>query len=251
MHPHRKGHRHKRPLIIGSLTLLIILSASYGTYILMNARTYQAFGQLYARVETDEKVVALTFDDGPEPGPTEYLLEILDQKQVKATFMLNGNRIDAHPELARAIAAAGHEIANHTYSHKRMVLRSSEFYAREIEATDKAIRTSGYSGQIHFRPPYGKKLIGLPLYLYKHDRTTIMWDVEPETKLGAGATSRELTHFASREVRPGSIILLHPMGATNQASLHSVAPLIDALQAKGYRFVTASELLRYAQSSGK
>jgi peptidoglycan/xylan/chitin deacetylase (PgdA/CDA1 family) len=135
---------------------------------------------------------------------------------------------------------AGHEVGNHTATHRRMVLVGGGTVAEEIERTDDAIRAAGYDDEITFRPPYGKKLVALPRYLADHDRTTVMWDVEPDS----GASDADaIVRTALEETRPGSIILLHVMYPARESSLAAVPGIVEGLRAEGYRFVTVSELL--------
>ena len=117
--------------------------------------------------------MALTFDDGPTTDGTGHILEMLEDHSVRATFFLMGSSIEANPEAARALVAAGHEIGNHTYSHDRMVLKSHAFVKQEIEATDRLIRSVGYTGDIHFRAPYSHKFVMLPWYLSRTGRKHI------------------------------------------------------------------------------
>lgn len=226
--------------MIGSaLGLVAVLLVVTGGYFLMNSRTYQLAGRLVDRVDTGEKVVALTLDDGPSDRAAE-VLDLLAAADIPATFYLNGRDLAARPELGRAIAEAGHEIGNHTYNHRRMVLVSPATVADEVERTDAEIRRTGYRGEITFRPPYGKKLWTLPDYLSDHDRTTVTWDVEPE----AGNTSADAIVAATvDQVRPGSIILLHTMFGSGTASRAAIGPIVAKLRAEGYRFVTVSDLL--------
>lgn len=226
--------------MIGSaLGLAAVLVVATGGYFLMNSRTYQLAGRLVDRVDTGEKVVALTLDDGPSDR-AEEVLDLLAAADIPATFYLNGRDLAARPDLGRAIAEAGHEIGNHTYNHRRMVLVSPATVADEVERTDTEIRRTGYQGDITFRPPYGKKLWTLPDYLSDHDRTTVTWDVEPE----AGNSSAEaIVAAAVEQVRPGSIILLHTMFGGGAASRAAIGPIVAKLRADGYRFVTVSELI--------
>jgi peptidoglycan/xylan/chitin deacetylase (PgdA/CDA1 family) len=130
--------------------------------------------------------------------------------------------------------------SNHTATHRRMMLVGSGTVAEEIERTDAAIRETGFDGEITFRPPYGKKLVALPRYLDQHDRTTVMWDVEPDSDASDTDT---IVQTALDEIRPGSIILLHVMYPSRAASLEAIPGIVDGLRAEGYRFVTVSELL--------
>lgn len=226
--------------MIGAATgLVLVLVLMLGGYLVMNSRTWQLTGHLVDRVDTDEKIVALTLDDGPSDRAGE-VLDILAAADIPATFYLNGRDLAARPELGRAIAAAGHEIGNHTYSHRRMVLVSPETVADEVERTDTEIRRTGYQGKITFRPPYGKKLWTLPNYLAHHGRTTVTWDVEPEA---GNSSAEEIVAATVEAVRPGSIILLHTMYGSGAASRAAIGPIVAKLRADGYRFVTVSELL--------
>src|SRR5687768_16415074 len=118
-----------------ALQVLVVVALIHGAEYLLRqlarARSLQLLGELVNRVPTAERVVALTFDDGPEPGQTEDVLAILSRERVLATFFLVGREIDRHPELARRIVAAGHEVGNHSYSHRRMVLHSPAFIREE------------------------------------------------------------------------------------------------------------------------
>ncbi|MFL5347664.1 MAG: polysaccharide deacetylase family protein [Hyalangium sp.] len=218
-----------------------MLAGVIGLWQLSKARTFQVFGELYARVETPEKVVALTFDDGPSPANTPAVLELLARHQVKATFFMVGQNIEKHRELAARVLAEGHQLANHSYSHKRLVLHSPAFVEEEISRTDALLREVGVRGEILFRAPYGKKLFVLPWLLARDHRKDILFDAVPDddTTQDAGLiTSRVLG-----AVRPGSIILLHDGWGAKPGTLEAAGRILESLKAQGYRFVTVSELL--------
>jgi len=151
----------KRILARIAVAVAALFAVAYGLLTLSRATTYQVFGEIVPRVETNEKVVALTFDDGPTPL-TQEVLQTLAARNVHGTFFLIGAEIAADPADARAIAASGNQIGNHSWSHDRMAFKTQSFIASEIEKTDREIRKTGYQGEIQFRPPYGKKLFGLP-----------------------------------------------------------------------------------------
>ncbi|RDI67754.1 polysaccharide deacetylase family protein [Nocardia pseudobrasiliensis] len=230
----------RRVLLAGAGVLVVVLAACAGLYVLMNARGFQLAGKLVNRVETAEKLVALTIDDGPTEQ-TPAILGVLAAQQVPVTFYLVGRDLDARPEYGRAIMAGGHEIGNHSYTHRRLVFVSPATVRAEVERTDAAIARIGYRGPVTFRPPYGKKLLALPSYLADHDRTTVMWDVEPDST--GGASTERIVADTLDEARPGSIILLHAMYQPN--SLAAIAPIVSGLRARGYQFVTVSHLMRH------
>ena len=133
-----------------AVVLIAVLVLAVGVFKLSKARTFQLFGEIVPRVETRQRVVALTFDDGPAPNVSEVLDTLADRK-VKATFFLIGSNIESDPDDAKRIVAAGHQVGNHTWSHDRMIFKSPSFIAREIEETDRLIRAAGYRGEIDFR----------------------------------------------------------------------------------------------------
>jgi len=204
----------------------------------MNSRTIQLFGGLTYQVSTKQKVVALTFDDGPTKN-VEEILPLLKAYNAKATFFLIGNEIKKNPAEAKRIADAGQQIGNHSYSHNRMVFKSSSYIQEEIEKTDQLIRLAGYHGEIDFRPPNGKKLVGLPYYLNKHNRDTITWSLEPDSYF---SSSTDKVNYVKKNVKPGSIILIHPMYDKTGEEVKTIKGILQSLSNKGYKFVTVNEL---------
>ncbi|MEW6126782.1 MAG: polysaccharide deacetylase family protein [Acidobacteriota bacterium] len=225
------------------IVLIIFIIGFYAFWQVSKARTFQLMGEIVPRVETNEKVVALTFDDGPTPEYTDEILQILKENEVKATFFLIGADIEKYPESAKQIVAAGHEIGNHSYSHERMFFKTPSFIQREIDDTDKLIRESGYAGDIHFRSPYGKKFLLLPYYLSRRHKKNIMWDVEPNTFPEIDKDAEKTVEYTIANTKPGSIILLHVMYEGREASMKAVPGIIQGLKAQGFTFKTVSELL--------
>lgn len=219
-----------------------LAAVAFGLFRVSKSRTFQFFGGLTSRVETREKVVALTFDDAPTPE-TAGVLAALAASGVRATFYCIGSAMDRDPAGAARIAAAGHELGNHTYSHVRMVFKTPYTVASEVERTTALIRYAGYQGPLTFRPPYCKKLIGLPYYLRSRGLPTVTWDLEPDTYFPGDAVS--MARYVADNARPGSIILLHALCGEACGPARAALPeIIKNLRAKGYTFVTVSELLR-------
>jgi len=158
----------------------------------------------------------------------------------QVSFYLVGQDAVRHPDLVQRIFNNGHEIGNHSFTHPRLLLMTQRRIAAEIEQTDQALREAGYTGPLTFRPPYGKKLIGLPAYLARNQRASIMWSLAPEQWTGP---IEERVARVRREITPGAIILLHIMFDHGQGARDMLDPLITALKADGYRFVTLSALL--------
>ncbi len=234
----KAGAYMKKKLICIGIGIVVVFVLMIGTYKLMNSRTYQLFGGLTNQVETTQKVVALTFDDGPTKN-TDQILQLLNKYKVKATFFLIGEEIEKNFEETKKIIEAGHQMGNHTFSHQRMIFKTPSYIKEEIEKTDQLIQMAGYSDEIDFRPPNGKKLVGLPYYLNKHNRETITWSLEPDTYY---TTASDKATYVKEHIQPGSIILMHAMYDDTGKELQAVEGILQALLNEGYTFVTVDEL---------
>lgn len=231
------------------ILLGLALSAGVGKTLLelMSSRQIQLFGEMVTRVETNEPTVALTFDDGPSARYTDHVLDLLREHDVSATFFVTGAESSKNTEQLRRIIEEGHEVGNHTWSHPPMIFRSRRTIQSEITRTDELIRAAGYREAIHFRSPYGKKFISLPLYLQQTGRPNIIWDLEPESYAEVAATPEGIVDHVVSGVRPGSIVLLHVMYQSRETTRQALPEIIAGLRRRGFRFVTVSELLE-AQS---
>jgi len=215
-------------------------AAGLGLREVVNSSSFQLFGDYVVRVDTTERVVALTFDDGPSPWHTPKVLNELDQHHIRATFFMMGRNVERYPDIARDVLRRGHEIGNHSYSHPKLVLMSPRRVRDEIERTDKLLRDIGVSGEIHFRAPHQTKFIVLPYVLVRMGKLNVMGDVSADEWRQQPAAV--MTQSILRNVRPGSIIGMHdPAGAESLRTLQSILP---ELIAQGYHFETVSDLLR-------
>ena len=230
----------RRALVV----VVLVGAASVGLREVVNSSTFQLFGDYVASVDTDEKVVALTFDDGPHPQYTLTVLDILDRHNIKATFFMMGRNVERFPAVAREVLARGHEVGNHSYSHPKLIFMWPSEVRDEIERTDALLRGIGVSGQIHFRPPHASKFIVLPYVLKQMGKLSVMGDVDPEEWKRRPAAV--MTDSILRQTRPGSIIGLHDvMGVETIKTLEAIVP---ALVARGYRFERVSEFVRRRRS---
>ena len=209
-----------------------------------DARCFTLTGSVTCRVETKAPMVALSFDDGPTRAAVAAVTPILRRHGAHATFFLIGNEAQARPALVRALLAEGHEIGNHSYSHVRMIGRSAAYYDEEIARTDTVLRRAGARPRL-FRPPYGKKLIGLPRAVERHGYRMITWDVEDPAQ---ATDARNYADRLLREVRPGSIILMHVMYAPNDMAREALPLVLAGLRARGLQVVTVSALLEQARN---
>ena len=236
----------RKPVVRAGVAIVAVLALLVGLNSLSKAPCLQLVGDLTCRVETDDKIVALTFDDGPTPRGVAAVLPILDRYDARATFFLIGEDLKRRPQAARQILAAGHELGNHTYSHQRNVGRSRAFYREELGKTRQLLRAVGSDSDL-FRPPYGRKLVGLPLEVERAGLKTITWDVadRAEEFPEPADYARDIVERA----RPGSIILIHPMYRGNATAREALPMNLAQLRDRGYDIVTVSELLNHQSSA--
>ena len=184
-----------------------------------------------------EKYVALTFDDGPSGRFTRALLDGLEKRNVKATFLLCGYRIKDYPKEARRIHAEGHEIGLHGYSHSCMAKMCQEELEREIADTI-ALLPEGCKPAF-LRPPGGKCSETVVEVARQADLGVLSWSVDP--KDWASHDAQTIGQTVVRMVRDGDVILLHDM---SDSSVEAALDIVDELKAQGFKFVTVSELAR-------
>jgi len=194
---------------------------------------------------TDQKRVALTFDDGPDPRFSNGVLDVLKQYNVPATFFVLGSKAVANPEIVKRMQNEGHVIGNHTYSHPNLVQESDlEKLEREVTRTEDALKDIiGYRTKL-FRPPYGflynelvEKLGEMNYYVIAWSVDSLDWQEEPPEVIASNVL--DIIH-------PGAIILMHDgaeSGGDRTNTIESLHQIIPALQEQGYEFVTVPELL--------
>jgi peptidoglycan/xylan/chitin deacetylase (PgdA/CDA1 family) len=229
------------------LTLALVI-------VTLGAIIFWSYSDAIITVPVTRKVVALTFDDGPNPPNTEALLDVLAQHDVKATFFLKGRNVEAFPGSVLAVAGAGHEIGNHSYSHRPMISLSKEDMLDEVVRTNQLIENLlGYRPAL-MRPPYGAQGPGLKMALEELGMPSILMSTN-----GADWEVFDPPLIASRvleNIEPGSIILLHdghgdvddPNAQDSRAAtVAATGIIIEALAAQGYRFVTVGELMAMAE----
>lgn len=189
----------------------------------------------------EEKIIALTFDDGPHPKETHQILDVLDKYKVKGTFFVVGKHANWYSAPLIRAAKEGHEIGNHTFSHPDISNLSSEDIKREIkECEDTLVKLTGKKPAL-FRPPYGsyseKKLGEIAKECgYK----IILWTTI-DAKDWKNPPSSQISHIIINKAQNGDIILLHDYGTEN--TVKALDTIIPEMMKKGYKFVTVSELI--------
>ena len=186
---------------------------------------------------TGNKVIALTFDDGPGPY-TAHLLDVLDQYGAKATFFLIGSKVSSQANVVRSIHARGHQLGNHSWSHPELPKLPVDQIAGEIDRTNDAIKQATGVTPAILRPPYGA-VNGVVLeQLRLRGMSSILWSVD--TRDWADRNSDIVCSRAVAGARPGAVILMHDI---HQTSVGAVPCILSALKQQGYSFVTVQGLI--------
>jgi len=193
----------------------------------------------YSRVRTNLPYIAMTFDDGPHPQNTPRLLDMLRERNIKATFYVTGRSVNLYPQITRRIVAEGHEIGNHTWTHPNLRKLSNTQVRSELNRTrDIIISTCGVKPRT-MRPPYGALSQSQRAWIHKeYGYPTILWSVDPEDWKKPGpsvVTSRILNN-----TRNGGIVLAHDL---HKPTIDAMPATFDGLLRKGFKFVTVSQLL--------
>ena len=212
----------------------------------------QGFGRTFVGSPGEGDLLALTYDDGPNTAWTPALLDVLDRHGVKATFFSVGRYARQEPELLREVAARGHAVGNHTYTHVTMPLHTDDDIRRELRLTTEAIEDAGVemarvAGRRLMRPPYGRRRPGTLRVLREEGYLPILWSVTL-WDWNKGITADKIMRKAEQQVTGGDVILLHDgsdvrMGYDRSASIEATERILTRWQALGMRFVTIPELI--------
>ncbi|NML05332.1 polysaccharide deacetylase family protein [Sphingomonas sp. G-3-2-10] len=231
----------RRHLALAGLVLVLLLACLYALFEISRAKCWQLVGTPVCRVDTQEKLVALTFDDGPTRGGVDAVLPILAAHDAHATFFLIGNDLARNPGQARRLLDAGHELGNHSYTHGRMWGLFPGGYEDEVRRTDALLRAEG-AAPAFFRPPYGKRLTGLPIAVDRTGYRTIMWTFEDPM---AETDPRRYADTILSQIRPGAVVIMHVMYRGNQVARDALPLILEGLKVRGYRAVSVGELLKH------
>lgn len=205
---------------------------------------YEKSGKVVWEVQTGEKKIALTFDDGPDPVKTEQILDLLKQYNAKATFFVVGNKVERYPKTIKRELAEGHEIANHTYSHvyfNRSVNPTT--VQNEIVKTQQVLEKVTGTKTNLFRPPggfYNDRSVNITKNL---GYTTILWSWHQDTNDWRRPGVDYIVNKVLNNARNGDIVLMHDYNPGTDQTVQAVSKILPVLAERGYKFVTVSELM--------
>jgi peptidoglycan-N-acetylglucosamine deacetylase len=212
--------------------------------------TSQVCGRTFIGLTPGSRLLALTYDDGPNDPYTWRLLELLERHGVKATFFVIGRFVEQKPEIARAVVAAGHAIANHTWSHPNLIFAKAVEVRRQLQRTQQAIfEATGVEAQL-FRPPFGGRRPVTLRIARAMGLQPIMWNVSCYDWKPIPAD--EIFGHAERQIRGGNVILLHDgefhrVGVDRSRSIEASNRILSRYKAEGYEFVTIPEMVEKRQ----
>jgi len=197
---------------------------------------------VYSRCETTLPLIAITFDDGPDPVLTPRLLDLLKQRGIHATFFLVGKNAAAFPDVVRRIVAEGHEVGNHSWSHPLFTQLGQESVESQLRRTHDAILKACGTAPLLYRPPYGAVRVSQRARIEKtFGYPAILWDVDPQDWQHP-RSAQKVYDAVHSQTRPGSIILCHDIHETTVAAMPAT---LDDLTARGYRFATVTQLIAF------
>ncbi|MFT3990767.1 MAG: polysaccharide deacetylase family protein [Luteolibacter sp.] len=206
--------------------------------------TSHTSGLTFTRVQVSGKYIAMTFDDGPHPQNTPRLLNMLRERNIKATFFVIGQSANLYPGVLRQTLAEGHEIANHSHTHRVLSKLSDDELIRDLTNCQNAvIQATGFTPRV-MRPPYGALTQRQrELVHQKFGFKIILWSVDPLDWKRPG--SAVVTQRILDATTPGGIILAHDIHAQ---TIDAMPATLDTLLSRGYQFVTVSQLLAMQQA---
>lgn len=198
---------------------------------------------LIAQVDVPDRAIAFTFDDGPDPLYTPQILDIFRETGGRATFFMIGQMMERHPEIVRAVADAGHEIGNHTWSHPKLTEIGAEARQRELADTDRLIREMAGRAPASFRPPYFD-MDGDVAALCDRFGYRMFGAVNTDARDWDMPGVEHIVASTRASIASGSVLLFHDGFGDRSQTVAAVRILTAELAAQGFRFVTVSELLQ-------
>lgn len=193
----------------------------------------------YNSCNVEGQFIAMTFDDGPHPTLTPKLLDLLKERGIRATFYILGQNAAQYPDIVKRMAAEGHEVANHTWTHPALSKLSASRVKSELDRTSALIKELTGKAPTTMRPPYGATNAGLNRrFDEEFGMKSILWSVDPLDWKYRNAS--RVANEILENTRAGGIVLAHDIHASTIAAMPAA---LDGLKAKGFQFVTVEELL--------
>lgn len=214
---------------------------SFLTLLTQSVLAEKSTSETIRHVNTSQKVVALTFDDGPSEPYTQQILDVLNKNNVKGTFYVLGGNAKAYPKIIKEIMKDGHELGSHSMNHTMMKNRSVDAIYNDLNSVDTILRNLGYQKEITFRAPFGITSDNLRTALAKLNKRQVLFTFLAQDWTPISA--QQIHDNVMKQLKPGLIITLHDGGKRRDNTVKATQMLIDSLKKQGYRIVSISELL--------
>lgn len=226
-----------------TLLSLVCLAAGLGVGLGVSFPSWRMFGEPLCRVATGRRAVALTFDDGPDPGNTPALLDLLARRGARATFFCVGSRVADHPELVRRIVEEGHEVENHSHEHNPWTnLFGVGRLRNDLSRAQEQLRQATGRAPVFFRPPMG--LTNQRVYRVAVELGLTVTGYSARGRDRRADSPQTIASRLLRGLEPGSILLLHDRGVPRERLLAVVAIALDRLRSDGFECVRLDELAK-------
>lgn len=240
----------RRPMRLGLSLAVLGIAAGIGLTLSAVLPGSELFGAVYSEGKTTQKVVALTFDDGPYPPYTNQILDILQENQIQATFFLIGRNAEKHPDLVRRISMEGHQIGNHTYNHVDLLKANYNTVVEEVDKTGRVIAAITGKTPQAVRPPHGFRDPAVLKVMAERGLKVVEWSVMSKDWTNPGTDV--IVKRTLAKVQNGSVILLHDgdgiaQSASRAQTVEATRRIIRELRLQGYKFVTVNEILSNAE----
>ncbi len=235
----------KISIICVGLIIVIFFIAAFAIF--FDQAFFMRRGTLYA-VNTKDKLVALTFDDGPSLRWTPQIVNALKQAGIKATFFMLGEHVRQYPDIARLVVSEGHEVGNHSYHHHLPLFYNRAELTNEIKETEQVIRNVTGVTTKYFRPPKAWLTKAQKKQIRALGYSIALWSLN--SKDWVTFDDKFMVNYILKNIHPGDIILFHDSGGVfgveggdRHETVKTIPQLAEKLRGMGYRFVTLSELL--------
>lgn len=229
------------------LSAMVFFGLSWSSYRLATHPAMKKWQQekiLISQVKTSDRVVALTYDDGPDPVNTPAVLDALKKHHAQATFFVLGKRAVNHPDIIKRINREGHEIGNHGYNHPDYNKYNKQAISDDITKTSDVIRKMTRKNPSLFRPPGGYLSYDMVDICKNNNLTIAYWTYQQDSKdWRNGVQAGQIAGFITKRLQPGQIIVLHDGAPNGLQTARATDLLLTNMEKQGYRVVTTSELI--------
>ncbi|WP_195575619.1 polysaccharide deacetylase family protein [Paenibacillus sp. 1001270B_150601_E10] len=226
------------------LLCFILLSGFASSPVRKDRMYYEQRGEIVWEVPMNHKMLALTFDDGPNPKTTNMILDLLKKYEAKATFFVVGKRVERFPEVVEREVKEGHEVANHTYNHVYFSSNvSMDTMEKEIMDAQKQIKQITGHASTWLRPPggyYNERLIQVAQH---HGFKVVLWSWHQDTKDWKKPGVSYIVNKVLKNTKNGDIVLMHDHVSNSTQTVEALKTILPELKKRGYQFVTVSELI--------